>query len=125
MPHSTTGPLTRQIRCWRDRLGRVAGLPFAFLLASDDAQAALQRHGVGCRDRLFTPLLTLAAFVGQVFDRREVRALLESHEGGRRNEEMRIWTLLCLEVWYEQFRGQLAGQTTNLTTRDTAVGPGR
>jgi asparagine synthase (glutamine-hydrolysing) len=73
------------------------------------------------RDRLLDPM----SFVGQVFDRREVRALLESHEGGRRNEEMRIWTLLCLEVWYEQFRGQLAGQTTNLTTRDTAVGPGR
>ncbi len=45
------------------------------------------------------------SFVGQVMDRATVRALLDSHERGRTNEEMRIWTLLSLEVWHSRYFG--------------------
>jgi len=55
-------------------------------------------------DRLLDP----GSVVGQWFDRRKVADLLRSHSDGRRNEEIRIWTLLSLEVWYDQFRHVLA-----------------
>ena len=48
-------------------------------------------------------LTAQGSFASTVFDRRRVRQLLERHRSGRVNEEMRIWTLLCLEVWYEKF----------------------
>jgi asparagine synthase (glutamine-hydrolysing) len=43
------------------------------------------------------------SFASTVFDRALVRQLLERHRTGRVNEEIRIWTLLCLEVWYLEF----------------------
>lgn len=61
------------------------------------------------RDMAYDRLLAADAFVTGVFDRRVIQELLESHESGARNEDIRIWTLLSLEVWYDQFRGQLAG----------------
>lgn len=45
------------------------------------------------------------SFVAQVLDRREVGALLDRHDRGRTNEELRIWTLLSLEVWHSRFFG--------------------
>jgi len=53
-------------------------------------------------------LLDPASFVTQVFDRRTVAELLQAHAEGRRNEDIRIWTLLSLEVWHDQFRQELA-----------------
>lgn len=54
-------------------------------------------------------LTSQASFASTVFDRALVRQLLERHRNGRVNEEIRIWTLLCLEIWYEQFfRGGVA-----------------
>lgn len=57
------------------------------------------------RELAFDLLLSPQSFVGAVLDRSVVKELLESHERGRRNEEIRIWTLLCLEVWHEVFFG--------------------
>ncbi len=51
------------------------------------------------RDRLCSP----GSFAAQVFDRAMVERLLDSHERGRTNEELRIWALLSLEVWHERF----------------------
>ncbi len=48
-------------------------------------------------------LLGRDALVAELMDREAVRGLLETHEQGRRNEELRIWTLLCLEVWHRVF----------------------
>jgi asparagine synthase (glutamine-hydrolysing) len=45
-----------------------------------------------------------------VFAHAPVRRLLERHRSGRSNEEMRIWTLLCLEIWNEAFFGSGALQ---------------
>lgn len=55
------------------------------------------------------------SFVGQVMDRATVRALLDSHERGRTNEEMRIWALLSLEVWHSRYFG--ADRTLQAATR--------
>lgn len=43
------------------------------------------------------------SFASKVFDQSVVRQILERHRSGRANEEIRIWTLLCLEVWYHEF----------------------
>lgn len=51
------------------------------------------------RDRLTSP----QAFVAQVFDRKEVRRLIDRHESGKFNEDIRIWTLMSLEVWHDIF----------------------
>ncbi len=48
-------------------------------------------------------LLATGSFATEVFDRREVAALLARHRSGRANEEMKIWTLLCLETWHRVF----------------------
>jgi len=58
-------------------------------------------------------LLASSSFVTEVFDRRVIEDLLEAHGSGRRNEDIRIWTLLCLEVWHEQFRKNLAGASSD------------
>ncbi|MDO3636851.1 asparagine synthase (glutamine-hydrolyzing) [Mycolicibacterium arseniciresistens] len=43
-----------------------------------------------------------SSFVAAALDPRAVRGLLESHTSGRRDEQMRIWTLLSLEVWHRE-----------------------
>ncbi|MCA9501913.1 MAG: asparagine synthase (glutamine-hydrolyzing) [Spirochaetaceae bacterium] len=48
-------------------------------------------------------LLGAGSFVGGRMDRRFVASMLADHARGRRDEEIRIWTLLCLEVWHEVF----------------------
>ena len=40
---------------------------------------------------------------GRYLDKKVVTALLEDHMRGRRNEELRLWTLLGLEVWQRTF----------------------
>ena len=50
------------------------------------------------RDLLTGP----GSFVGQVMDRRAVKRLLTDHERGRRNDGMRIYTLVALEIWAEE-----------------------
>ena len=48
-------------------------------------------------------LTSQGSFASRMFDRTLVRQLLERHRSGRVNEEIRIWTLLCLEIWYDEF----------------------
>jgi asparagine synthase (glutamine-hydrolysing) len=65
----------------------------------------------GLRDAAWDRLTGPSSFTAARFDRGAVRGLLERHDSGRGNEEMRIWTLLCLEVWHETFmRGAAAPQ---------------
>ena len=42
-------------------------------------------------------------FVAEVFDHHAVAALLDRHRAGVANEDIRIWTLLALEVWHRSF----------------------
>lgn len=48
-------------------------------------------------------LTSQQSFVCTVFDRAVVKQVLERHRSARLNEEIRIWTLLSLEIWYDQF----------------------
>jgi len=51
------------------------------------------------RDLARDLLLSQDSRLGGVLDQGAVRELLTSHDSGRRNEEIRIWTLLSLEQW--------------------------
>lgn len=55
----------------------------------------------GLRETTRDRLTGQDSFVGSVLDRRTVSRLLDRHESGRHDEEIRIWTLLSLEVWHE------------------------
>lgn len=54
----------------------------------------------GLRDLAWDRLLSPSSFVTSVFDRAAVKAVLDQHDSGRRNEAIRIWTLLGLELWH-------------------------
>jgi asparagine synthase (glutamine-hydrolysing) len=55
------------------------------------------------RDMAHDRLLSRTSFVSEVFDRRMIERLLAEHGSGARNEDIRIWTLLSLEMWHQQF----------------------
>jgi asparagine synthase (glutamine-hydrolysing) len=48
-------------------------------------------------------LLGPDSFVCAYLDGRAVARLVDGHQRGRRNEELRLWTLLGLEVWHRTF----------------------
>ncbi len=48
-------------------------------------------------------LLGPHSFVGDRMNRNVIERLLADHQRERRDEEIRIWTLLCLEVWHDVF----------------------
>jgi len=56
----------------------------------------------GLRDLAWDQLLSPGSFVTSVFDRSAVERLLERHQRGEQDEDIRIWTLLGLEMWHEQ-----------------------
>lgn len=56
----------------------------------------------GLREFAYDILTAPNAFVQQQFAGHEVTNLLDNHRSGRRNEDIRIWTLLSLEVWYRE-----------------------
>ncbi|MFC5931580.1 asparagine synthase (glutamine-hydrolyzing) [Cryobacterium melibiosiphilum] len=72
----------------------------------------------GLRDSMWDRLTGADSFVGQTLDRTAVRELLERHDSGRFNEENRIWTLMCLEVWHETFFGTHSSARTISNQRD-------
>jgi asparagine synthase (glutamine-hydrolysing) len=74
----------------------------------------------GLEDLAWGSLLGANSFVATVMDRRAIQSLLESHRSGRRNEEIRIWTLLSLEMWHDTF---FRGGTRRMAGREAvAVG---
>ena len=64
----------------------------------------------GLEDFAWDTLTSEGSLACTIFDQKQVRQLLERHRAGRLNEEIRIWTLLCLEVWYEEFFRSGAGE---------------
>jgi asparagine synthase (glutamine-hydrolysing) len=58
------------------------------------------RSGLG--DYACDQLLSPGSFVTSVFERTMVQRLLDRHLRGTQDEDIRIWTLLGLEVWHEQ-----------------------
>jgi len=57
----------------------------------------------GLKDYAHDLLLGSNSFVSSYLDRRVIEAMLRDHMRARRNEELRLWTLLGLEVWHRTF----------------------
>jgi asparagine synthase (glutamine-hydrolysing) len=75
----------------------------------------------GLREMSWDLLGARTAFVAEVLDPFEIRAMLLRHEHGEADEAIRIWTLLGLEVWYQTYR--TSGITGTATIGSTvAVG---
>ena len=55
------------------------------------------------KDYVHDLLLGPDSFVSSYFNRRIVTNLLADHTKGRRNEELRLWTLMGLEIWHRAF----------------------
>jgi asparagine synthase (glutamine-hydrolysing) len=61
-------------------------------------------------------LTSQGSLAGKLFARESICELLQRHRSGRSNEEIRIWTLLCLEIWNEQFFGNNVGSQSARST---------
>ncbi len=58
----------------------------------------------GLKDYAHDLLLGRDAFVSRYFERSPIEAMLQDHMRGRRNEELRLWTLLGFEVWHRTLK---------------------
>src|SRR6516164_2200762 len=68
MGHSTARKRTRQIEMVRTQFAQADGLAFAEVLPSERIETALREERATWRDSVYTPLLTLWAFLGQVIN---------------------------------------------------------
>ncbi len=66
MEHSTARKRARQIELLRTQFAQADGLAFADVLPAERVEAALRAAGATWRDCVYTPALTLWAFLGQV-----------------------------------------------------------
>jgi Transposase DDE domain len=66
VPHSTRRRRTRQIETLRTQFAQAEGLPFADLLTPERLEGALREEKAAWREAIWTPVLTLWAFLGQV-----------------------------------------------------------
>src|SRR5690349_19171533 len=66
MPHSTRGRRAHQIETLRTQFAQADGLPFADALSGQRIEQALDEEGASWRGAVYTPLLTLWAFLAQV-----------------------------------------------------------
>jgi hypothetical protein len=65
MAHRTKEALVSHVQAEMQRLNADQGLPFRELLDESKLLAALERAGVKFRDRIYTPMVTLCAFLSQ------------------------------------------------------------
>jgi hypothetical protein len=66
VPHSTAGRRARQIETLRAQFAQADGLPFADVLTAERLQRALREERAAWREAVYTPALTLWAFLSQV-----------------------------------------------------------
>jgi Transposase DDE domain len=66
VPHSTRRRRTRQIETLRTQFAQTDGLPFADLLTAERLELALREEKATWREAIWTPVLTLWAFLSQV-----------------------------------------------------------
>jgi hypothetical protein len=66
MAHSTARRRTHQIERLRKQFAQADGLSFAEVLSADRVEQALTEEGATWREEVYSPLLTLWAFLGQV-----------------------------------------------------------
>jgi asparagine synthase (glutamine-hydrolysing) len=71
----------------------------------------------GLRDFAHDLLLGNDSFVSSWLDRGQIERMLTDHQSGRRNEEIRLWTLLGLEVFEREcLRGSRADRVDSVAT---------
>src|SRR6266487_2404124 len=68
MAHSNQGPVANQVESLQRQFAQAPGLPFADLLAPELLDELFRKHEVKTRDRIYTPLITLAMFLAQCHD---------------------------------------------------------
>jgi hypothetical protein len=66
VPHSTPRRRARQIETLRTQFAQADGLPFADVLTAQRLQRALREEKAAWREAVYTPVLTLWAFLGQI-----------------------------------------------------------
>jgi hypothetical protein len=66
MRHSTQGPIQRQVSFLRQQFLQDGDLPFTEVLSAEVVSQAVTAIGTCWNDRIFTPLVTLWVFLGQV-----------------------------------------------------------
>jgi Transposase DDE domain len=66
VPHSTARRRTRQIETLRTQFAQAESLPFADVLTAERLEQALQEERAVWREDIYTPVLTLWAFLSQV-----------------------------------------------------------
>ena len=71
MAHRTKHGGLRQVQLDGHELEKAEGLPFRDLLSEDRIREELSRVGVQFRDRIYTPMVCLWAFLSQVMDGKE------------------------------------------------------
>ena len=76
----------------------------------------------GLKDYAHDLLLGRDSFVSSYLARDVIDAMLGDHMRGRRNEELRLWTLLGLEVWHRTF---LRGSTDRFVASGSSVASAR
>lgn len=69
MADSTPNNCIGQVQTQRETLDEVEGLPFCVLLSWERVQAELTKFGVKYRDRIYTPIVTIWAFLSQVLSK--------------------------------------------------------
>ena len=78
----------------------------------------------GLRDTARQRLLGADSWVAQTLDRDLVRDLVDRHERGA-NEELRLWTLLSLEMWHDCFFGTAPAVPRPRVEPRSVASPGR
>jgi hypothetical protein len=68
MRHTNRRRVRRQVESLRSQFARVEGLPFADVLSADQIDTVLADEQVTFRDRVYTPLITLAMMLSQTQD---------------------------------------------------------
>lgn len=68
MPHANFSSQRRQIESVRRQFGQTDGLPFDQVLSAEQIEEALRVENVSWREIVFTPALTLWAFLSQMMD---------------------------------------------------------
>ena len=66
MPHSTARRRARQIETLRTQFAQADSLPFADVLTSQGLERALREERACWREAIYTPVLTLWAFLSQI-----------------------------------------------------------
>lgn len=91
MAHSNHGSLLRQVEAMQRRLAQTPGLPFAQLLPAKLIEELLHQQGIDFRERIYTPLVTLALFLSQCHEEDQslqqavLRLLAQRHLDGLPN----------------------------------------